>query len=91
MGYDLKSIPTEFEFWQCECQMSRDSLFNFTYSVIMHHGAVTSTFAVGCYGLTKRQNCRNVSEFIIKIPKGAKTSFEEMSGIALYKPTKIQV
>lgn len=91
MSYDLKSIPTEFDYWRCECQMSRDKLFHFTYAVIQHHGSITSTFAVGCYGLTQKQNCRHLCEFIVKLPKGAKDSFEEMSGVELHHPVTVHV
>jgi hypothetical protein len=82
-------LAVEKEYWNCDVRMSKEGLSNLLYTVIMLKGAVTDTFALGCYNFTRKQNAYNYVELCICLPKGQKKKFEEMTGLVLREPVKV--
>lgn len=81
----------QFEYWDLECRMSKDSLYNVLYSVIMLGGSIPSTFEIGCRNLTMKQNSRHYCFLKIKLPKGKSLLFEEMTRYKLEIPPQVHL
>lgn len=79
------------EYWDLECNMSKNALYSVLYAILMHRGRITGTLTIGCEKYTPKQNSRNTAFFRIKLPKGKKDSFESMSGFKLNKPPTINI
>lgn len=81
----------ECEYWDCECRMSKDSLYSVLYAVIMLGGSIPSTFEIGCKRLTAKQNSRHYCFLKIKLPTGKKVLFEEMTRYKLEVPPQVNL
>lgn len=80
----------DVEYWDCCVRMSKPALYEVLYAVIMHKGAITCCFTLGCEQYNKRQNAFNTVDLRIRLPKGQKESFEQMSGVKLEEPPVVQ-
>lgn len=81
----------EFEYWDCECNMSKNNLYKVLYAVILLNGAITDTATMGCQKYTRRQNAYNTVFMRIRLPVDCKDKFEAVAGQLLTEPPKVGI
>lgn len=82
---------TDYIYMDCDIKMSQKSMANLLYAVIMTHSDIPTTFGVGIYEYTQKQNSYNRVDVKIHIHPSKIEEFEQLSGIKLKTPIQLQL
>lgn len=84
--------PFETEYWDYDCNMSREKLSDVLYATVMCGGSIPSTHTLARnMELTRNQNARNTACFRIELPVGERERWEEIVGGELEEPPEVAV
>ena len=76
---------------QGKSKMTVDSMQSLMYAIIMCRVKDFSTHGIGIYDLTRAQNIGNKFDFIMSIDIDMIEKFENLSGVKLKDPIKIEL
>lgn len=82
---------TGFVYRDCSIRMSQKSMASIMYAVIMTHANIPTTYGLGVYQFTRKQNSFNGVEIKIHIHESMIPLFEELSGVKLELPIQVQI
>lgn len=76
---------------QGKSKITGNSMQSLMYAVVMCRVKDFSTHGIGIYGLTRNQNSNHSFDFIMSIDVDMIEEFENLSGVKLKDPLKIQL
>lgn len=78
-------------YMDCNIEMSQKAMSNLLYAVIMTHSTISSTFGIGIYEYTRKQNSYNTVNIKVHIHPTKINEFEELSEVKLKSPIKLNI
>ena len=82
---------TDYIYMDCSIKMNQKAMANLLYAVIMTRSDIPTTFGVGIYEYTQKQNSYNRVDVKIHIHPTKIDEFEELSGVKLKTPIQLQL
>lgn len=92
MNESTDEDPFETEYWDYDCNMSREKLSDVLYATVICGGSIPSTHTLARnMEFDRRQNARNTACFRIELPAGERERWEEIVGGELEEPPTVAV
>jgi hypothetical protein len=70
----------------CNIRLSTKAMSDLMYAIIMTHATMVTSYGVGIYSYTRKQNSYNGCDVKILIEEGYIPLFEQLSGVKLKNP-----